>query len=56
MGIDVENQKFISLLQVATNEKIYLLDLLTLTKIMDDYELERISKEFFCNQRIIKIG
>ena len=56
MGVDVENQKCVSLVQVATSHKIYLLDLLKLTKIMDEHDSERITKEFFCNQRIIKIG
>jgi hypothetical protein len=56
MGIDIENQRCVSLIQVATNEKIYLLDLLNLTKVMSEYDIERISKEFFCNPSIIKIG
>ena len=56
MGIDIENQRCVSLIQVATNEKIYLLDLLNLTKIMNDCDIERISMDFFCNPKIIDYG
>lgn len=56
MGIDVENEKCVSLIQVATNERVYLLDLINLSKLMKEAEVERISNEFFCNERVIKIG
>ena len=51
-----DDLKLVALVQIATNESIYLIDMIKLYNLLDVDELQSFSKLFFCNKKIIKIG
>jgi uncharacterized protein with PIN domain len=51
-----DEKKLVALVQIATNESIYLIDMIKLYDLLDVEELKSFSKLFFCNKKIVKIG
>jgi uncharacterized protein with PIN domain len=50
------DSKLVALVQIATSESIYLIDMIKLYDLLEKEELQLFSKLFFCNKKIIKIG
>lgn len=56
MGINIEQTKKVALLQVATSERIYLLDLCTMSDTFDEIDSHLMAYKFLNNKKIIKLG
>lgn len=56
MGIDIEQSKKVALFQIATNERIYLIDLCVLSNILDENDSLLMAQKFLNNKNIIKLG
>ncbi len=56
MGIDNEEKTTISILQVANAHNIYLFDIFTLDKVLNNDQKRRFCDEFLTNRSIIKLG
>jgi hypothetical protein len=56
MGLNVEDKKKVALIQVATQNMIYLLDMVKLSECIDEHISQKFSKMFLYNKKIVKVG
>lgn len=56
MGVNVEESKKVALLQVATNELVYLIDMMQLMNYLDENDSHLFAQKFLYNKKIIKLG
>jgi len=45
-----------ALLQLATRQRVYLLDMLTLTTVLSDHDWNALAEQLFANENVLKIG
>ncbi len=55
-GTNVEENTKVALVQVSTHEKVYLIDMVKLSILLDQTDCEIFVKKFITNRKIIKIG
>lgn len=56
MGLDVEDKNKVALIQVATENMVYLLDMVKLYECIDEKVSQVFAKKFLYNKRIVKVG
>ena len=55
-GTNVEENTKVALVRVSTHEKVYLVDMVKLSILLDQTDCEIFVKKFITNRKIIKIG
>lgn len=46
----------VAIVQIATRDKVFLLDLINLPKSVDEDRLKNFMQRIFCNEKLLKLG